>query len=81
VPLLRHFLRADLTGETLLFPSTSGNASIEHWKEILERGLAFVKVSAVRSGSGDRRGVLAPRDMIPGSSSKPRAAQPERFVH
>jgi hypothetical protein len=88
VPLLRHFLRAGLPGETLLPPSTSGNASIENWKEILERGLPFVKVSAVRSGSGDRRGVLAPRDMIPRSlkalcpsSSKPRAAQPERFVH
>ena len=29
---------------TLLPPSTSGNASIENWKEILERGRPFVKV-------------------------------------
>ena len=58
VPLLRHFLRAGLRGEALLPPSASGNASLEEWKELLERGLPFVKVSALRSESGDWREVL-----------------------
>jgi hypothetical protein len=58
VPLLRHFLRAGVRGEALLPPSTSENASIEEWKELLERGLPFVKVSALRSESGDWREVL-----------------------
>jgi hypothetical protein len=57
VPLLRHFLRASVRGEALLPPSTSGNASIEEWKELLERGLPFVKVSALHSESGDWREV------------------------
>jgi hypothetical protein len=35
-----------------------GNASIEDWRELLERGLPFVKVSALRSESGDWREVL-----------------------
>jgi hypothetical protein len=58
VPLLWHFLRAGLRGEALLSPSTSGNASVEDWKELLERGLPFVKVSGLRSGSGDWREIL-----------------------
>ena len=32
--------------------------SIEEWKELLEQGLPFVKVSALRSESGDWREVL-----------------------
>jgi Rhamnan synthesis protein F len=58
VPLLRHFLRTGLRGEALLPPSMRGNASIEEWRELLERGLPFVKVSALRSESGDWREVL-----------------------
>jgi lipopolysaccharide biosynthesis protein len=58
VPLLRHFLQAGLRGEALLPAFTSGNASIEDWKELLARGLPFVKVSALRSESGYWREVL-----------------------
>jgi hypothetical protein len=62
VPLLRHFLRTGLRGEALLPPSTSGNASIEEWKELLERGLPFVKVSG---GAFRERGLA-------GSLARPR---------
>jgi hypothetical protein len=53
--------------EALPSPSTSGNASIEDWKELLERGLPFVKVSGLHSGSGIGGKSCAPRDMIRGS--------------
>jgi len=38
--------------EALLPPSTSGNASIEEWRELIERGLPFDKVAALRAETG-----------------------------
>jgi hypothetical protein len=58
VPLLQRFLCEGLRGEALFSAATAGNATVEDWHGLVQRGLPFVKVSALRSARNNWRNVL-----------------------
>ena len=58
VPLLEQFVSLGLRAKAL-FPTTApGNATLEAWRDLIARGLPFVKVAALQAADGDWRDVL-----------------------
>jgi hypothetical protein len=70
IPLSRHFRNLDLKVEALFPSSAPGNPTIAHWRELIQQGFPFAKITALRSSSEDWRAALRRKGMTCGSPSK-----------
>jgi lipopolysaccharide biosynthesis protein len=66
VPLLRRFLREGLREEALFSLAAIRGSSLEDWQALLQRGMPFVKVSALRSARDNWRDALHGEGYDPG---------------